>query len=212
MNGWKMLALWTTGAALIALAAGWSAVVLWTNANSGLASWVQAVFSVLAILATSGVVLWQHELERKRQKEADVESRRRRHSVVVALAHVTSTHAAWLRKKLPDRAALMDIKNKNVYFEMEDIARIAARIEAVPLHELDDAIMARDLLLLTESCLSLKRLLSAGIADANRLNSTEYEDFFRAFDGEVESCRVSYEKVKVRAKQLAAGTHVTVIP
>ncbi|WP_144298959.1 hypothetical protein [Variovorax paradoxus] len=211
MNGWKMLIAWTLCALLIALVAGWPTVVNWTNANSGLASWVQAVFSVLAISATAGVVFWQHDLERGRQKEVDVETRKRRHAVVVALAHTSLTQAKWLRTKMPDRATVVEIHDKTIYFEMDDIARLGLHITSVPLHEFDDPVMLRDFVILMEHCRELRSLLAFGVSAARTLNTTSAAQLFEAFDNHIGHCKTSFENLKARADQIAAGTHATPI-
>ena len=71
MNGLLMLGLWTGVAAAIALIAGWQHVVCWTNANSGLAGWVQAVGSILAILATAWAVDHAHRLQKREADRKD---------------------------------------------------------------------------------------------------------------------------------------------
>ncbi len=71
MNGLLMPALWAGGAAVIVLIAGWQHVVNWTNANSGLASWVQALGSVLAILATAWAVDHAHRLQKRETDRKD---------------------------------------------------------------------------------------------------------------------------------------------
>jgi hypothetical protein len=211
MNGWKTLVAWTLCAVVIALVAGWPKVLVWTNANSGLASWVQAVFSVIAISATAGVVLWQHELERKRQKAADVEARTRRHSVVVALSHATWIYSKWLKEKLPDRQTILDVHDKKRYLDMEDIKRFGTEINSVPLHELDDPVMLRDLLMLADRCRTLKNLLIAAISEARTMDDDTYARFFVLVDRLVSDCSNVAIRVKARATQLAVGTHVTKI-
>lgn len=70
MNGLKMLAIWTAFAIAIGLTAEWSLAAGWMNANSGVASWVQAIGSVAAIVATGWGVLHAHALqERARRRE-----------------------------------------------------------------------------------------------------------------------------------------------
>uniref|UniRef100_UPI00403A5383 hypothetical protein n=1 Tax=Variovorax sp. BK018 TaxID=3450241 RepID=UPI00403A5383 len=85
------MGLWTLSAAAIALVAGWPKVVPWANANSGLASWVQGIFSVLAVLASAGLVHWQHRLELKRaDMEASKTSRRAETDTLLMLQYIAA--------------------------------------------------------------------------------------------------------------------------
>ncbi|SFV04566.1 hypothetical protein SAMN05216350_12114 [Polaromonas sp. YR568] len=71
MSGWKIPFLWTGVAIAIAMLAQFEAIVVWTDLHSGFASWVQAIGSVLAILAAAVIAAWQTHQTRNIDKEKE---------------------------------------------------------------------------------------------------------------------------------------------
>lgn len=59
MEGWTLPLLWSGAAIVIAMLARLEAIVAWTDLHAGLASWVQAVGSVVAIIAAAIIAGWQ---------------------------------------------------------------------------------------------------------------------------------------------------------
>jgi hypothetical protein len=91
MTGLQTLLLWICVAIAIALVAGFDAVVVWTNANSGMASWAQAVFSVLAILAAGWIATFQtRQTERSEAERRRIERLGRLYGVSGVIAYVNA--------------------------------------------------------------------------------------------------------------------------
>ncbi|EJL78471.1 hypothetical protein PMI15_04320 [Polaromonas sp. CF318] len=71
MSGWKIPLLWISIAIAIAMLAQFETIVVWTDLHSGFASWVQAVGSVLAILAAAVIAGWQTLQTRNADREKE---------------------------------------------------------------------------------------------------------------------------------------------
>ena len=79
-------------------------MIFWIEAHPGLAAWVQAVFSVIAILAAIGIAVWQRRADRQARILADAENDRRIRSIaaigaVIALQTIRDT--ADVAKEMP---------------------------------------------------------------------------------------------------------------
>jgi len=202
MRGWMLLLLWSAVAACIALIAGWPSVVAWANSNPNLASWVQAVGSIVAIGSTAVLVFWQHELERKRAREADLDTRRRKLSVIVELVRATSFHAKWLRDSLSDRDTIHAIGDRVRPFDRKLIASLGAQIEMIPLHELDDAKFATEVLILTSVCRELRDKLSTALELHRRMSAADFEDLFESLRNTVLQLQQVHSGMKDRVAAL----------
>jgi len=174
--------------------------------------WMQAIGAVVAIFASAAYVRWQHALELKRQLHSDRESRKRQHSAFVALARTTVTHARWLRERLPDREAFIEIARKRSYFDMEDVARLARPLESIPLHEIDDPTMLLEIILLVEHCRSIRTLLSTALSEARGLDAKTFNDLFAEFDRELGNLTMHLDALSERAGRLAGDSHVAALP
>lgn len=65
MNGWKTMLLWTGAAIAIVMLSQFDHIVARANSNPNLAAWVQAIGSVIAIVAAAAIAGWQsHRSER----------------------------------------------------------------------------------------------------------------------------------------------------
>ncbi|WP_432731468.1 hypothetical protein [Variovorax sp. W6] len=181
MNGWKTLVLWSLSAAFIALVAGWSAVVKWTSENSGLASWVQAVFSVLAILASAGVVLLQHRLELKRaDQEAEKQTRRAAVGIVAMLQYIAAQLA---RTNLFANFQLDHEKNPVFYWDLaREFQTLAGTLDKLPFADVALHGQLDTYLCLRRAADELAQLYSVAPQQGDgfyRLNRTRLEDLRR---------------------------------
>ena len=202
MKGWMLLLLWSAAAACIALVAGWPSVVVWTNLNSGLASWVQAVGSIVAIGSTAALVQWQHELERKRAREADIDIRQRKLSVIVELVRATSFHAKWLQESLPDRDAIHAIGEHARPFDRKLIASLGAQLEMIPLHELDDPTFAAQVLILTSLCVEMRDKLFKALELHRRMSAVDFANLFDSLRLTVSQLQQTQVELKDRVASL----------
>lgn len=96
---WRTIAHWLAIAALaclvlvavvrgvVALFGGWSETLKWASDHEKLAAWVQAVFSVVAILASVLLVQWQHH---RSDREAAKQESRAATDVVLMLHYVSA--------------------------------------------------------------------------------------------------------------------------
>ncbi|MDM0118428.1 hypothetical protein [Variovorax arabinosiphilus] len=74
MNGLLLIATWTGTALCIVAIAGLGPMLVWMESHERLAAWVQAIFSIVAILAAVCIATWQatrgEQNELKRQRVA----------------------------------------------------------------------------------------------------------------------------------------------
>ena len=178
MNGWRTLVAWSITGALVAVIAGWPALVAWGDAHSGLASWFQAVFSVLAILASAGVVLWQHRLELKRaDQEAEKQTRRAAAGIVAMLQYIAAQLA---RTNFLANFQLDHEKNPVFYWDLaREFQTLAGTLDKLPFADVTLYGQLDTYLCLRRAADELAQLYSIAPQQGDgfyRLNRTRLED------------------------------------
>ncbi len=119
--------------------------------SSELAAWVQAIGSVLAIIAAAWIAVWQGRkqyrtalaLHREEQRHTRVEVAK----TLSVLAENSAEAMAYLTKQLSSREAIYDIAEKRVYFDIGELIRLDTAISGIPLHNLPASLVTPMMLL-----------------------------------------------------------------
>jgi hypothetical protein len=203
MNGLLVLILWTTTAACIALVVEWSSAVAWMNANTGLASWVQALGSIAAIVATGLYVRWQHNLENTHQKLQEMEARQHADAaVLLSLQNLASE----LRRMNVLAAFQIDQPGNQIIYP--DIAATFAAVGAV-----FDQLPVRQIVMLGEldAFLSLRRY-SSDLHKIYAVSPKQGDGFYRRNREQLEklqrSCIAQSLRLADKIRTLDPGLYV----
>ena len=116
-----------------------------------LAAWVQAIGTILAILAAAGIAIWQsneqHKLARIMHKEERRHDRNEQAKTLLALCRSCTNVVKHIRKQLQDRDAVHRIAEKNEYFDIGDLQVLVSAVTTIPLHALPDTLVTHALVL-----------------------------------------------------------------
>ena len=167
--------------------------LLWVEAHPGLASWLQAVFSVLAICAAAALPIWHERVKEKRQIENTITS------LMYLASELTSIHRRLLRAlKSEDDYCNWHFGEKT--HDLEMICNLAAEIPA-------SMVVGERMAYLFEirkSCEHAKDLaLTISDHDFDKtLSPYDLEDIVTRQTSEAESINALFEVLKTEKKDL----------
>jgi hypothetical protein len=166
------------------------------------AAWVQAVGSIVAIWAAGQAVVRAHELEKLRAREADRELRGRRLAVVVELARATSKSVQFVANEYSSREKFHGIADGSAYHDPEVISSIGFPINAIALHELDDAQISHELLVMGAHCRQMRNTVGDVIARPGHLNGSDFQKIFGFLAWTAAECAKCYDTIRCRAEAI----------
>ncbi|MGJ7555905.1 hypothetical protein ACSFBI_18050 [Variovorax sp. RB3P1] len=166
-------------------------------------AWVQAVGSILAIVAAAFFVKYQHSLELRRDTENDKKARMRRYLVLAGLARATAAHAEFLRGSYSDRETVHSIAIGSRFYDPGVISSLGEEIAAVPLHEVDDEAIARELLVLKANCRQMKMWVGDMLAHHSTLNADDFAKSFQFLEFASMQCARSRNAILARVEHLS---------
>ncbi|WP_321867263.1 hypothetical protein [Paraburkholderia tropica] len=163
---------------------GWATTLGWLHppidANTS-ASWVQAVGSIGAILASASLLLFQADLQRKNRIRA-----------ICALVEI-SVDAVTRRLEIPG-----DFIEAFDHFTSLDLSEVEYAYDAlakIPLHEIDSVDVVRQIARATDAMRRIRlKLGSSSVVDSNR--ETQQVVVGRLFASEVETLKSATEALR----------------
>lgn len=166
-------------------------------------AWVQAVGSILAIVAAAFFVKYQHSLELQRDAENDKKARMRRYLVLAELVRATAAHAEFLRANYSNRGTVHSIAMGGRFYDPGVISSLGEEIAAVPLHEVDDEAISRELLVLKANCRQMKMWVGDMLAHHSTLNADDFAKSFQFLEFASTQCARSRNAILARVEFLA---------
>ncbi|WP_395351022.1 hypothetical protein [Variovorax sp. UC122_21] len=167
-------------------------------------AWVQAVGSILAIVAAAFFVRYQHSLERQRDTENDKSARMRRYLVLAELARATAAHSDFLRVYFSDRERVQSMATGDRFYDPGVISSLGEDIAAVPLHEVDDEKISRELLVLKANCRQIKMWIGDMLAHHRVLSGEDFAKCSQFLETASTECARSRNAILARVEHLAA--------
>lgn len=131
---WAMLAL------LTAMLLGGTALSPWGKAllkSEGAPAWIQAVFSVVAILAGAGFVLWQHNLQMRRDAQIRIENRVEAFEPLCGLIGQALWQMSHIQDAVDGRIPAEEVLATDVI--IDDVSSLLEAMDRVNVHELPTA-------------------------------------------------------------------------
>ena len=163
-----------------------------------LAAWVQAIGTILAILAAAGIAIWQsneqHKLARIMHKEESRHDRIEQAKTLLALCRSCTSAVKHMRKQLHDREAIHRIAEKREYFDIGDLQALVSAVTAIPLHALPDALVMHALIL-GSAIRQYQQNLSEAFHRHRVMEAKDFDIFFAALDKMISSLELSCKEI-----------------
>ncbi len=163
-----------------------------------LAAWVQAIGTILAILAAAGIAIWQsneqHKLARIMHKEERRHDRIEQAKTLLALCRSCTSAVKHMRKQLHDREAVHKIAEKKEYFDFGDLQVLVSAVTAIPLHALPDALVMHALIL-GSAIRQFQQNLNEAVRGHRSMDAKAFGEFFTALDKMTSSLELSCDEI-----------------
>lgn len=128
---WAMLALLTAMLLVGAAISPWGSALLQSEAAP---AWIQAIFSVIAILAGAGFVLWQHVLQMRRDTQIRIQDRVEAFEPICGLIAQAFWQMGLIHDAVVGRVPAQEVLETDVI--IDDVASLLAAMDRVNVHEL----------------------------------------------------------------------------
>lgn len=183
---------------------------LTTNLNSTeLAAWVQAVGSVLAIIAAALIAILQSRgqhrsalvLHREEQRSARVAIAK----TLLAIANNCAKVVAYSITQLRDRETVHRISTGEVYFDLDQIRRIETATASIPLHSLPDTLVSLTMVI-SATVRQFKTTVEKALYVHRQMDSASFEELFRVFGEMNESLKATCKDVEAEVGRIEGKT------
>lgn len=155
---------------------GWATIGNWMDKeDSSAPAWVQAVGSILAIVFSGVFIVIQHKLELQRQREADLDARRRKLGLIVELARAMKNATHEMNKRFRTLSVL-----QHLYYAGElmtpEVVKFNDILDHLPLYELDNAAVFKEVIIMQKNCAQYSRIMAELIRDPSRLQVHHFDE------------------------------------
>ena len=168
--------------------------------STELASWVQAIGSIVAIIAAVGVVIWQTsrqytnglELEQERTDSATRDTGR----TLLELSQRAHEMATFLSVQLKTRELIYKAANGTIYVEMNQLIYLERVVTEIPVHTLPQKYVIYVItmaLLLTQMRTKIEQVLRVH----NTMKASDFTDYFDGIKMIVDRLAENYDSLTV---------------
>jgi hypothetical protein len=149
--------------------------------SSEMASWVQAIGSILAILFAAGIAIWQSRAQhrsalltlRAEQRHAGLEAAK----TLFALSFNCSKAARYFADQLKSRDAIYEVARGERHFDFAELVALRDAASGIPLHQLPDVLVS-PAMALAATMRQLRQTIDIALT---KHSSMDGEDFTRLF-------------------------------
>ena len=179
---------------------------LMTNLTSAeLAAWVQAVGSVLAIVAAALIAIWQSrsqhrsamQLHRAEQRHARVELSK----TLSMLAKNCAKAVAYSSARLRDRESVYSIAEGDMHFDLGELRRIDNAIAGIPLYSLPDTLVTSTMILSATVRQFIEKVEMA-LRLHRQMDADAFEDLFRTIGEMNKSLKKTCEDIETEVDRV----------
>ncbi|WP_280809799.1 hypothetical protein [Variovorax boronicumulans] len=165
--------------------------------------WVQAIFSVVAIAATGIYIYWQHKMELARSRGDDASRRLRRLDSIVELTFANSLFVRYVALQFKDRQSIDDVREGRAGLDVSEIDDLGNFTASIPLHDLDDAVVVRRVLLATQNARAARNMVRRAMRDFRGLSANSFTNIAATVNECARQCEESYKVLDQRATDYA---------
>ena len=175
--------------------------------SSEWASWVQAIGSIIAIIAAAWIAVHQAKLQHKSALELHRTARRTARAEVAgtlsALAENSAKAMAHVGGQLRDREAVHQAAEGLIRCDIGEVRCLDSYLGAIPLHELPDSLVTLTMVL-GSTVRQFREKIEMALRLHRQMDAAMFEDFFRTLTQMNESvraiCKDISEKVQAHGK------------
>lgn len=183
-----------------------STLCISTNLTSAeLASWVQAIGTIVAILAAASIALWQSKrqhanalaLHKEEQRHARLEQAR----TLLILCQNCTKAANHFSAQMHNREAVHKIASKETYFDFEELQAIQNSTTNIPLYNLP-ATLLTNAMILGATVRQFKQTIDMAIELHRTMDADQFKELFTTLGEMTESLQLTCGDIETAVQQL----------
>ena len=150
--------------------------------STELASWVQAIGSILAILAATGVAIWQSHQQHKNalavHREESRHARQEAAKSLLVLCRNCARASAHFAAELSTRDAIHLVASGEKHFDFEELTALRDAAASLQIHQLPDVLIG-PAMALGATIRQLRQTIEIAIRDHRRMDAESFANLFR---------------------------------
>lgn len=169
------------------------------------AAWVQAIFSIIAIISAAGIAIFQSRAQHKSAMTLYKEEKRYARLEIVktlsALAKNCAKVVAYSAGKLSDRETIYNIASGNTHFDHGELRRIDDAITGIPFYSLPDTLVTSTMIL-NSTVRQFREKVEMALRLHREMNAEAFTELFRTFDEMKESIALTCGDIEAEVSRL----------
>lgn len=157
-------------------------VLNWIELHPGLASWMQAVFSVVAIWAAIGISKKQFSdallLQAQQRKAQRIEMA----EVIESLSKIALNVVAYAATFLRNPQAIRDIAEFRRHFDLPALRDVERKIDGVSISQVNGALIAY-VFMLSGTVRQVRELAEKTFAHQHEMNDAQFQELWQSITG-----------------------------
>ena len=167
------------------------------------AAWVQAVGSVLAIIAAAVIARLQHRNDVALQRAQEQRALLATAKTLLALSQNSAVAMRYVANQLKDRQAVVDVAEGVARCAVDELVRIDRYLGQVPLHSLPAALVTLTMIL-ASSVYQFKEKVAMALRLHRQMDANAFDDFFRTLNEMTESVNATCADIAKEAERMSA--------
>lgn len=151
--------------------------------NGDKAGWLQAIGTVVAILASGWIAVWQANKQYKNSlRLQDIQDKNKEIILTESVVEIIKNSAArvkYVYDSLNTRQDVYDIAIKNKYYDFEGLIDVVESLKQIPLKDLPSPMLVTSVMTLISGIRQLEIQVDKAIANHSKMNASDYSVFFQ---------------------------------
>ena len=168
--------------------------------NGDKAGWLQAIGTILAILASGWIAAWQAKSQYKNSlKLQDIQDQNKEIVLTKSVVEIFKNSAARVRyvfDNLSTRQDVYDVAIKKKYYDFEGLNDVIESLKQIPLKDLPSPVLVTAVMRLISGIRQLDIQVDKAIAEHSKMDSSDYNEFFQTLLQIKDSTAMTYEETK----------------
>ena len=151
--------------------------------NGDLAGWAQAIGTVLAIIVSGWIAVWQAKKQYENSlRLQNIQDKNKEIVLTEAVVEVIKNSAArvkYVYDSLGSRRDIYDVADKVKYYDFEGLNDVIESLKQIPLKDLPSAKLVTDVMTLISGIRQLEIQVDKAIAKNSKMDANEFEIFLK---------------------------------
>lgn len=147
------------------------------------AGWLQAIGTVLAILASGWIAVWQAKKQYKNSlRLQDIQDKNKEIILTESVVEIIKNSAArvkYVYDSLSTRQDVYDVATKNKYYDFEGLSDVIESLKQIPLKDLPSPVLVTAVMTLISGIRQLEIQVDKAIANHSKMDAADYDVLFK---------------------------------